>query len=143
MELFEQHLQDYGIDIKSGVVETLSTLQRRGIKMAVATSTDRSRAEDKLIRTGLMKYFDELVYGDDIENGKPFPDIYLKACEKLGVAPEKAVAVEDSINGIISASDAGLYPVMVVDLIEPNEVTRERAKKTYWNIYDILELFPE
>lgn len=143
MELFEQHLDEYGIDIKDGVVETLGTLEKRGIKLAVATSTDRNRAENKLVRTGLMNFFDEIVYGDDIENGKPFPDIYLKACEKLGVSPNEAVAVEDSINGIISASDAGLFPVMVVDLIEPNEVTKERAKRTYRNIYEILDLFPE
>jgi HAD superfamily hydrolase (TIGR01509 family) len=141
IELFEQYLQEYGIEVKAGVQETLETLKSRGVKMAVATSTDRVRAEDKLVRTGLMKFFDEIVYGDDIENGKPFPDIYLKACEKLEVLPENAVAVEDSINGIISASDAGLCTVMVVDLIEPNEVTAERADKTFCNIYDILELF--
>ena len=75
------------------------------------------------------------------ETRKPEPDIYLKACGKLGVNPDEAVAVEDSVNGIISASRAGLCTVMVVDLIKPNGITRERAYKTFYDIEDICSLF--
>jgi DNA helicase-2/ATP-dependent DNA helicase PcrA len=56
-----------------------------------------------------------------LENGKPYPDIYLYACAKLGEKPEECIGVEDSPNGILSASRAGLNVVMVPDMTEPDE----------------------
>lgn len=141
MDMFQEYIDEHGIDLKSNVVSTLTELKKRGVKMALATSTDRQKAVDRLTRTGLIDFFDETVCGDEIEKGKPHPDIYLKACEKLKVSPDRAVAVEDSVNGVISASDAGLCTVMVVDLIKPNDITNERADKTCYNIQEILELF--
>lgn len=141
MDMFEQYLEDNGIDLKDGVVETLECLKEKGVKIALATSTDKARAENKLVKTGLLQFFDEVVFGDDIERGKPYPDIYLTACRKLNIEPHNAVGVEDSINGVISASDAGLYTVMVIDLIKPNAITKERANQTYDNIRKICELF--
>lgn len=68
-----------------------------------------------------MPYFDEIVCGDDLEKGKPNPEIYLKTCEKLEVKPEEAVAIEDSKNGILAAESAGMQVIMVPDLVEPTE----------------------
>lgn len=141
IDMFEQYLLDNGIDLKDGVVDTLAFLKEKGVKIALATSTDRARAENKLVKTGLFQYFDELVFGDEIERGKPYPDIYLTACKKLNVEPRNAIGVEDSINGVISAGDAGLYTVMVIDLIKPNDITKKRANRTYDNIRKICELF--
>jgi HAD superfamily hydrolase (TIGR01509 family) len=141
MEEFEEYLRTNGVELKSGVVETLDFLKEKNVKLALATSTDKDRADDKLKRTGIYEYFDERVYGDEIEKGKPYPDIYLKACEKLGVSPSEAAAAEDSINGVISADSAGLYTVMVVDLIKPNDITRERADLICYNITKLKELF--
>lgn len=141
VDMFEEYLNEHGIELKHGVIETLKTLKAHGVKMAVATSTDRERAEDKLVRSGLLPYFDEVVCGDDIKRGKPYPDIYLKACEKLGTKPEETVGVEDSINGVIASHDAGLYTLMVIDLIQPNEVTREKADRICDDIFELTELF--
>lgn len=141
MNLFDEYIKEHGVDIKSGVVETFEYLKARDVKIALATSTDRKKAVYRLEKTGLLGYFDEMVYGDEIERGKPYPDIYLTACRKLDVEPHHAVGVEDSINGIISASDAGLYTVMVVDLIKPNEITKSRAGQIYDNIIKICNLF--
>lgn len=141
MDMFESHLLEHGIEIKPGVAETLQILKQKGIPLALATSTDREHATDRLLKTGLFGFFDETVFGDEIENGKPSPDIYLKACNKLGVLPETAIGVEDSMNGVIAASAAGLYTVMVVDLIKPNEIIRNRTDKIYVTMTDMLELF--
>ena len=130
MDLFDEHVEN-----------TLRFLKEHGVKIALATSTARTRAQQRLDSVGIAGYFDEKVCGDEITHGKPEPDIYLKACGKLGVNPDEAVAVEDSVNGIISASRAGLCTVMVVDLIKPNDVTRERAYKTFYDIEDICSLF--
>ena len=106
-------------------------LKEKGVKVGLATSTVRERATGYLKAHHIDQYFDELVFGDTVEHGKPAPDIYLKACEMLDVKPEEAIAVEDSINGILSAGRAGMYPVMAIDLIEPNDTTKRYAKKVY------------
>lgn len=141
MDLFDEYVAEHGIDIKPDVKATLEFLKNRGIKIALATSTERSKAEQRLRAVGICDYFDEKVCGNEIAHGKPEPDIYLKACEMLGVAPEDAVAVEDSVNGVVSADRAGLYTVMVVDLVRPNETTEQHADQTYYNIRDMWSLF--
>lgn len=140
MEGLDNHIKTYGVELKYGVRELLAYLKDKGILIGLATSTARERAEGYLKSNGIYEYFDRLVFGDMIAHGKPAPDIYLKACEQLGVEPEEAVAVEDSINGIKSAAAAGLYPVMVVDLIEPNDEVRPLAKKIYDNLTYLKEV---
>ena len=141
LELFDEYVVEHGIDIKPHVAETLRFLRDKGIKIALATSTERARAEKRLMDVGIAEYFDEKVCGNEIAHGKPEPDIYLKACEKLQVDPEDAVAVEDSVNGVISADKAGLYTVMVVDLIQPNEITRKHADKVFFDMKEVQGLF--
>ena len=140
MARMDTHIRENGVELKPGVKEILSYLKSKGIKIGLATSTVRERATGYLVDHGIYEYFDTLVFGDMVENGKPAPDIFLKACEKLEVAPEDTITVEDSINGIKSAFAAGTYPVMVVDLIEPNDEVMPLVKKIYRVITDIKEL---
>ncbi len=70
---------------------------------------------------GVLDYFDVMVCGPMVENGKPEPDIYLRACELLKLNPSECLALEDSPNGIISAYHAGCKPVMIPDLSQPDE----------------------
>ncbi len=141
VDMVEKHLSEHGVELKTGVAETLITLKKLGVKLAVATSTDREKAIDRLTRAGIIDYFDAFVFGDEIEKGKPNPDIYLKACEKLGTSPDKTVGVEDSINGVTASSAAGLYTVMVIDLIKPNDYLRSTADKIYDTMPEMIELF--
>lgn len=127
----DAHIRAHGVELKPGVADTLKYLKEKGVKVGLATSTVRERATGYLKAYHIDRYFDELVFGDTVAHGKPAPDIYLKACEMLDVRPEEAIAVEDSINGIVSAGRAGMYPVMVIDLIEPNDTTKQYAKKVY------------
>ncbi|MBQ8412956.1 MAG: HAD family phosphatase [Lachnospiraceae bacterium] len=129
-----------GVELKKGVKETLAYLSDKGIKIGLATSTVKERAIRYLNQHDIYKYFDKLVFGNMVPNGKPAPDIYLKACEELEVLPEEAIAVEDSINGIKSAGRAGMYPVMVIDLIKPNDEIREYAKAIYEDMTYLREL---
>ncbi len=140
MARLDNHIKTYGVELKPGVKEILQYLKDKGIKIGLATSTVRDRAMGYLTDHDIYKYFDKLVFGDMVEHGKPAPDIFLKACEELGVAPEEVIAVEDSINGIKSSHAAGTYPVMVVDLIEPNEDVIPLAKKIYRAITELKEL---
>lgn len=140
MANLDAYIAANGVELKYGVKETLAYLKDKGIKIGLATSTIRERAIGYLTAHGIYKYFDKLVFGNMVEHGKPAPDIYLKACEELGVEPAKAVAVEDSINGIKSAGVAGLYPVMVVDLIKPNDEIAPYVKQVYEDMTHLREI---
>lgn len=136
----DAHILANGVELKYGVVEMLEYLKKKGIKIGLATSTVRERAIGYLTSHKIYDYFDKLIFGDMVENGKPAPDIYLKACQELGVLPEEAVAVEDSINGIKSAGAAGMYPVMVIDLIMPNDEIKHIAKQVYKDMTKLKEI---
>ena len=106
-----------GVPMKPGVRELLDYLHSVDMPLALATSTNATRTYRRMEMTGLDRDFPTIITGDLIEHSKPAPDIYLAACEKLGVDPADAIAVEDSANGIRSAHAAGMGAVMVPDLI--------------------------
>ena len=135
--------KDPGFDVKPGIRELLEYLKQNGITTGLATSTASERAEYQLKKHGLYDYFDDIVYGNMVERGKPAPDIYLAACERLGTRPENTMGVEDSINGILSCSAAGLYTVMVIDLIQPNDEVKEKADRIFLNAGEIIGLLDE
>jgi HAD superfamily hydrolase (TIGR01509 family) len=120
--LYAEHREDLlaqGIPLKSGALELLDFLALRGLPTAVATSANRQAAELHLGRSGLRARLRVLVTRDDVEHGKPHPDLFLLAARAIGVAPERCLAVEDSFNGIRAAHAAGMMAVMVPDLLTP------------------------
>lgn len=127
------------IDIKPGAENILRTLKEKGIKVALASSTREEAVREELTLMNLIQYFDEIVTGDMVTRSKPAPDIFLMACEKLGVNPDEAVGIEDSFNGIRSSHDAGLYTIMVPDLLQPTEEIRNLADKVCENLDKVLE----
>ena len=119
--MMEECLDRDGIQLKPGVWELLDVLRERRIIAAVATATDLERTERYLKRVGLDSRFDKLICANMVEEGKPSPDIYLYACEQLGLPPEQCMAVEDSPNGVYAAFRAGCKVVMVPDQTQPDE----------------------
>ena len=119
IELMNAYVEKHGIEAKPDAEKLLSYLKEKGIAVALATATPKERAEEYLRRVGLLQYFDEVVSARMVKNGKPAPDIYLFAAEKLGLKPEECMALEDSQNGIRSANTAGCKTVMVPDLDGP------------------------
>lgn len=126
-EMMKSHIEKYGLETKPGVEETVKALRKRGLRTAVVTATDEQRAGEYLGKVGFLGLFDEVVCASMVERGKPYPDVYLYACRKLGLLPEECLAVEDSPNGVQSAWSAGCRVVMVPDLTEPDEETRSRT----------------
>jgi len=120
-EMMEAQLDVDGIQLKPGAVEILEELRRRGILAAVATATPPERTEKYLGLTGIRPYFSKIISATQVKEGKPSPDIYLYACEQLGLSPEECLAVEDAPNGILAAYRAGLRVVMVPDQTQPDE----------------------
>lgn len=124
-EMFEDCVKKEGIQCKKGAKELLSALKARGITTAVATATDLERACDYLRQVDLLEYFDEVISTSQVKVGKPAPDIYLQACEKLGLEPAECIAVEDSPNGVLSAYRSGCKVIMVPDQTQPDEELKQ------------------
>lgn len=134
----ERH--DYGkLPMKKGIVELLEFLKAEGKKIAVASSTRKPTVQKQLEWAGILEYFDDVITGDMVERSKPAPDIFLKACEKLGVEPERAFAIEDSFNGIRSANAGGLRPIMVPDMLMPDDEMRELAEKILDDLIQVID----
>ncbi|ABQ47525.1 HAD-superfamily hydrolase, subfamily IA, variant 3 [Thermotoga petrophila RKU-1] len=91
-----------------GVREALEFVKSKRIKLALATSTPQREALERLRRLDLERYFDVMVFGDQVKNGKPDPEIYLLVLERLNVVPEKVVVFEDSKSGVEAAKSAGI-----------------------------------
>lgn len=117
---FHEKIARFGLPVKTGVMEILTFLKENGYKIGLASSTSRHGVLGHVNRAGIAEFFEVIVGGDMVEHSKPKPDIYLLACEQLGVKPENAIAIEDSPNGIRSAYAAGLKAVMVPDMIAPS-----------------------
>ena len=136
-EGFWQEIKENGLPIKTGVREILAFLKENGWNIGLASSSRYESVMNHLKRAEIADYFSVVVTGDMVEHSKPQPDIYLLACEKLGVRPEAAYAIEDSPNGIRAAHAAGMKPLMVPDMIEPDQ---EMQRLSFWIGKDLLEV---
>lgn len=114
-----------GIPVKKGVKDIFEYIRNNGLKCAVATSTRRESAEKTLHEIGVWDYLDAVVYGDEVERGKPEPDIFLRAAKAIGVNPSEAVVVEDSINGIKAGYAADMRVVHIPDTIAIDDDIRK------------------
>jgi HAD superfamily hydrolase (TIGR01509 family) len=108
---------DPGLPRKPGLEELLTLLEEIGIPKAVATSTARGKALHSL--GVLASRFHAVICGDEVVHGKPAPDIYLLAAQRLGVAPAHCLALEDSPAGVAAARSAGMPVVMIPDTVTP------------------------
>ncbi len=130
-----------GIPMKTGVLELLDLLEERGIPKVVATSTRRLAADKKLRIVGLTKRFAGSVAGDEINNGKPAPDIFLAAAKIIDADPAHCMVLEDSEAGIRGAHAAGMMPVMVPDLKQPSDEVRALAARVLPSLHDVRALW--
>ena len=115
-KLMEESLNQNGIELKKGASELLSFLKNKGITIAIATASPVERARTYLEKTGIQNYFDRIISARNMKEGKPSPDVYQFAVKELGLTAEECIAVEDSPNGVLSASRASLKVIMVPDL---------------------------
>ena len=133
-------IADHKLVLKPGVPELLEVLDQVRLPRAIATSSSRTTVERHLASHGLMDRFDQLVCRGDYENGKPAPDPFLKAAERLGAEPRSCLALEDSHVGVRSASAAGTMTVMVPDLLGPTDEVRAQCVLVVRDLHQVREL---
>lgn len=105
--------------VMPGVRELIEEATTRGVRLAIASSSERAWVVDHLAGIGLLECFEVIACAEDVAATKPAPDLYEKALRSLGVSPDRAIAFEDSVYGVAAAKAAGLFCVAV-----PNRVTR-------------------
>ncbi|SRR5579883_712932 len=129
----------------AGVVDWLIAAKNLGMKIAIASSSPRYWVESHLERTALLKYFDEIVTREDVKTVKPNPEIYLLTLKRLGISPEKTIAIEDSPSGAAAAIAAKIRCLVI-----PNGVTAKldfpsEARKiqslSEFTLHEILHFF--
>ena len=108
-------LEQKGVPLMPGVETILRGLRSEGYRVAVASSSPMDMIERNLCRNGIRDYFDALTSGSEVERGKPEPDIFLLAAERLGVPPEECYVFEDSLSGVEAGWRAGCHAVMIPD----------------------------
>ncbi len=120
-----------GVEMMAGVEEILELFKTSGAKIAVASSSDIEVITNNLRRANIGKYFDAVISGDQVANGKPAPDIFLKAAAAINLAPEDCYVFEDSFNGIRGAKAAGCTPIMIPDTTQPTDEIKKLCARIY------------
>ncbi|NTV22696.1 MAG: HAD family phosphatase [Candidatus Yonathbacteria bacterium] len=103
------------------ILNIINEAKNKKIKIAVATSSVRYRAEELLKSIGVLGLLDVLVTSEDVKNQKPHPDIFLETAKKLRVSPENCLVIEDAVNGIQAANSAGMKSVGLITKNHPKE----------------------
>ena len=122
------------LELMTGVEEILQFFKASGVKMAVASSAPVEVIEENLLRANLRGYFEVLVGGDMVAKGKPAPDIFLLAAEKLNLEPSDCYIFEDSLNGIRSAYSSGGAAIMIPDQVQPTEEIKKLCTAIFPNL---------
>ncbi len=135
--LFHERYDGGRLPLKPGAKEILEFLKKSPFRTGLASSTRRDTIITELKEAGLLQYFDEITGGDEAQNSKPAPDIYLAAAKKLGVEPNESFAIEDSCNGIRSAHAAGMRAIMVPDMIPPDYEMRELSEVILDSLFEV------
>lgn len=122
--IFNEIIAGDGVPVKKGLEELLGYLEKQEIKKAVATSTEKKRASKLLQDAGVYEKMDAFVYGDEIKESKPDPEIFRVAAEKIGCKPEECLVLEDSEAGLRAGIALGGAIIYIPDIaIVPEQVT--------------------
>lgn len=137
----ENKLIKKGVALKEGAKELLQHLKDNNFKTAIASSSTENRALTILKQHNLIEYFNEFVFGHEVEHGKPNPDIFLKTCHKLSQKPQECLVLEDSEAGIQSAYSANIPVICIPDMKVPNENYLTMTKEVLPSLKEVIYYF--
>jgi beta-phosphoglucomutase-like phosphatase (HAD superfamily) len=129
----------FSIDEKPGLREILEMFKRHGVIMAVASSSPEEMIRKNIEKAGLSGYFKALVSGQHVAHGKPAPDIFLLAAEKIGIDPKDCYVFEDAFNGVNAGAAAGCCTIMIPDMAQPDEEIRKKADAVYGSLLEACD----
>ena len=121
-------IKEEGVALKKGLIELLTYLKENNCKTILASSSNRDKVDLIINKMKLTDYLDDSICGDEVNIGKPNPEIFLKACKKLGATPEEAVVFEDSEAGIDAAYNGNIPVICVPDMLQPSQAHKDKAE---------------
>lgn len=130
------------IDVKAGIEEFLKFLKENNKKLGIATSNSKKLCMQILKVHDLVKYFDNIITGEECKKGKPEPDVYLDVASNLSVDPKKCLVFEDLCNGIMAGRNAGMTTVAVQDDYS-KKTWEEKIELADYHIEDYREILDE
>ena len=132
-----------GVPLKPGLVELLKYLKENNYKTTIATSSHRNRVDLIVKQAQIDQYFDDSICGDEVTKGKPNPEVFLKACQKLQVSPQDALVLEDSESGINAAYNAEIKVIGIPDMKYPEEKYVKMTYKIMDNLFQVKDFLEE
>ena len=138
-QLEVEYVRKHGLPVKKGLYNLLERLKKNGVLIALATSSRREIAEEYLLSAKVLRFFDIIVTGEEVEKGKPEPEIFLKAARELNCEPSNCFIFEDSQNGILAASASGGIPIFIKDIKELDPEVKALTYKSYEKMTDLLD----
>ena len=134
-----KELAEKGTPLKPYAREFLEELKRRDKRIVLVSATRPDVIESRLNAVRIADYFDDVISAHNTKRGKPYPEPYLYACEAIEVAPEETIAIEDSPNGVLSATSAGCNTIMVPDLTEADIQLKAMLYGYANNLMEVLD----
>lgn len=134
-------IKDNGFPPKDGITDILELLSSKGYSLAVGSSSSENAVRKFLGKIDVTKYFNIYVSGDMQLESKPAPDIFLACAERMGIEPANCYVLEDSPNGIRAAYAAGMMPIMIPDMIEPDDDIRSMLFACKKSLREAMKLF--
>ena len=146
--MHEEYGEDFpvhedGVPKKEGLVELLKYLKENDYLTIVATSSDRHRVDDILNVADVAQYYHDSICGNEVTKGKPDPEIFLKACQKLGVEPSEALVLEDSEAGIQAAYNASIPVICIPDMKYPETPYQEMTTRILDSLDQVIDFLKE
>ena len=135
----KEYVEEKGVALKPGLLELLRYLKNNNMKCAIATSSGLERIHQLVDKYDILKHYDVITCGHEVCNGKPAPDIFLKACEKLGVKPENALVLEDSEAGIQAGYSAHIPVICIPDMTYPSDKYQEMTTAVLGSLEDVID----
>lgn len=136
----QEYIENYGMPKKTGLDELLIFLKSNNILTAVASSSNIELIRYYLNITNVNKYFDYIIGGNQISESKPNPEIFLKVCKYFNIAPQEALVLEDSNNGVLAAYNGNIPVICIPDLTRPNHQTKPLIMAEVKSLYDVIDI---
>ena len=125
---------------KPGVHEILEFFRDAGVRIAVASSSSVEQIKRNLQNTNTQDFIEVIVSGSELKRGKPEPDIFLAAAERLGIDPQECYVLEDAFNGVKAGHAAGCCTIMIPDQMQPTEEIRALADAVCGSLLEARDL---
>jgi len=141
--LMAEDYYKWHIQLKSGAKEFLKLLYDKGLTLGIATSNSRELVDCMLANHGIRKYFSNIRTSCEVEKGKPYPDVYLKVAEDMGIDPCRCLVFEDTLSGVMAAKSAGMRVFAMADEIslESKDKLIELAEGYIHSFNEVMEYF--